>query len=129
MRENAPELTCVGNIGVITDEERHTVRGPDLAVVRKELAENLHPSGFLRGAPDLAVEVVSPSNRASEFQEKVGEYLDAGASLVWVIYPGTHTVAVHASPEEARFLGEGDALMGSDLLPRLRVPVVEVFSG
>lgn len=127
VREHAPQLVCVGNVGAITEEDRHTVRGPDLAVVRKERAENLHRSGFLRGAPDLAVEVVSPSNRAGDIQQKVGEYLSAGATLVWVIYPATRTVAVHRPGGEARFLGEGEVLTGGDLMPELQVAVRELF--
>lgn len=127
LREHAPHLVCVGNFGVITEEDRATVRGPDLAVVRRNRTTDLHRSGFLRGAPDLAVEIVSPSNGAGEIQAKVREYLAAGASLVWVIYPDTRTVAVHESPREARFFGEEETLTGGDLLPDLRLPVVELF--
>lgn len=87
----------------------------------------LHRTGFLRGAPDLAVEVVSPSNRAGDIQEKVREYLGAGGSQVWVVYPRTRSIAVHASPGGARVLGEDDTLHGGDLLPGLSVPVVELF--
>lgn len=125
--EHEPDMVCVGTIGVITEEERHTVRGPDLAVVRKGRVKELHRSGFLRGGPDLAVEIVSPSNRAGDIQEKVAEYLAAGSRLVWVIYPQTRTVAVHPSPGEARFLGEEESLTGGEVLPELDVPVTELF--
>ena len=103
------------------------MRGPDLAVVRRERIGSLHSAGFLRGAPDLAVEVVSPSNKAGEVQAKVAEYLAAGAQIVWVIYPMTRTVAVHESQGQARFLRDDDVLTGGALLPDFRVPVAELF--
>lgn len=129
VRGHAPHLVCLGNVGVITEEDPGTVRGPDVAVVRRTRADDLHRSGFLRGAPDLAIEIVSPSNRAAEVQAKVREYLLAGASLVWVVYPDTRTVAVHASPTEARFVGEDEVLTGGELLPGLRLAVAELFAG
>jgi Uma2 family endonuclease len=97
VREHAPDLACVGNVGVITDERSATVRGPDAAVVHRSRLENLGRAGFIRGAPDLPIEIVSPSNRAGEIQTKVTEYFAAGARLVWVVYPETRTVAVHES--------------------------------
>lgn len=127
LETHALDLTCSGPFGVITEEGPDTVRGPDLSIFRKERLADLHRAGFLRGAPELAVEVVSPSNKAGEIQEKVLEYFTAGARLVWVVYPRRKTVAVHASSREARFYGEDDDLDGGDVLPGLRVPVSELF--
>jgi Uma2 family endonuclease len=127
LREHAPDFTCAGPFGVLTEEEPDTVRGPDLAVVRRSRIERLHPSGFLPGAPDLAIEVVSPSNTAADVQEKVAEYLASGAALVWVIYPKTRTVVVHDSRRHARFLPEEELLDGGSLFPALRIPVKELF--
>jgi Uma2 family endonuclease len=127
VREHAPDLVCVGNVGVITDELGATVRGPDAAVVHRSRLD-LGRAGFIRGAPDLPIEVVSPSNRAGEIQTKVKEYFAAGARLVWVVYPETRTVAVHESPGTARFLGEHDVLDGGEVLPELSLLVGEIFS-
>jgi Uma2 family endonuclease len=127
LEARAPHLVCVGPFGVITEEGPDTVRGPDLAVIRRDRIVGLHRAGFLRGAPDLAVEVVSPSNRAGEVQTKVAEYLGAGARAVWVVYPETRTVAVHEPDGRARFLREGDILTGGALLSGFRVGVEEVF--
>jgi Uma2 family endonuclease len=127
VREHAPELRVVGPIGVITDEGAATVRAPDVAVVRGERLGDLHRTGFLRGAPDLAVEVVSPSNRAGEMQTKVLEYLTSGATLVWVVHPETRTVVVH-TVDGARVLREGDELGGGPLLPSLHLPVASLFA-
>ena len=123
----APDLVCVGDFGVIVEQDPATVRGPDLAVIQRERAQGLHRAGFLLGAPDLAIEVVSPSNRAADIQLKASQYLGAGAAIVWIVYPETRTVAVLVGPTEAQFLGEGDELTGGDLLPSLRVPVREIF--
>ena len=122
------DVVCAGPAGVITSESPPTVRGPDLMVIRGERTRDLHRSGFLRGAPDLAIEIISPGNAAAEIQEKVAEYLESGASAVWVIYPGRRIVAVHASLREARFYREGDDLPGGDLLPELRLPVTAIFT-
>lgn len=127
VEHHAPDLVCVGPFGVITEEAPDTVRGPDLAVLRQERARELHRAGFLRGAPELAVEVVSPSNGAADIQAKVSEYVAAGAEIVWVIYPETRTVVVYDSPDAARFLSEDAILTGGELLPELRIPVSEIF--
>ena len=78
-------------------------------------------------APDLAVEIVSPSNTASEIIDKTADYLDAGTRLVWVIEPSRRSVTIYRSRSEIRLLREGDALEGYDVLPGFSVPVAEVF--
>ena len=128
IRQSGGDLVCASAAGVITSESPPTVRGPDLMVIRGQRMRDLHRSGFLRGAPDLAIEIISPGNAAAEIQEKVTEYLESGASAVWVIYPGRRIVAVHASVEEARFHREGDDLPGGSLLPELRLPVTAIFT-
>lgn len=122
-------LVCFTDASVITSEDPPTVRAPDVGVVLRERVDSLHETGWLRGAPDLSVEIVSPSNRASEIQEKVLEYLRAGASIVWVVYPNTRTVAVHETQGGARYVGEGEHLDGGDLMPGLQVSVAELFRG
>ena len=127
LREHAPELVCTGPFGVITETGPDTVRGPDLAVLRRDRLSSLRRSGFLDGAPELAIEIVSPSNRAAEIQAKVAEYLEAGAELVWVVYPTRRTVVVHEPDGPPSVLREGDALTGGGLIPELSVPVGELF--
>lgn len=103
-----------------------TIRGPNIAFVA---ADRIPPDDpvFFSGAPDLAVEIVSPSNSASEMRAKVSEYFDAGARLVWLVYPDMRTVAVHESKDVARYVEEPGVLDGGDVMPGLEVPVVEVF--
>jgi Uma2 family endonuclease len=92
------------------DPEAATVRGADVAVNRREdVGENL-PTGWLTGAPLLAVEVVSPSNTAKDMQLKIKQYLEAGALEVWLVYPDTRTLYVYsAGRRDPQVFEESDA--------------------
>jgi Uma2 family endonuclease len=106
-----------------------TVRGPDVAYVA---AERLPPpereSEYFDGAPDLAVEVVSPNDTAAEVLEKVQEYLAAGTRLVWVVEPRTRTATAYRPDGSARVLHERDRLDGEDVLPGFTLAVGDVFA-
>jgi Uma2 family endonuclease len=82
---------------------------------------------FLELAPDLAVEVVSPSDSANAVHEKVLEYLSAGVQLVWVVHPIQRTVTVYSEGPVAHVLSEGDTLNGGDLLPGFSLAVADIF--
>jgi Uma2 family endonuclease len=114
--------------GFILRRDPDTVRCPDVAFVREDQlpAEGLAP-GFLPVAPDLAVEVVSPSDTVYEVSQKVDEYLGAGVRSVWVVNPGNRTVTVYEPGGAARVLGEGDELDGGELVPGFRYPVARLF--
>ncbi len=79
-------------------------------------------------APDLAVEVVSPSDRAAEVLAKVAEYLEAGTRLVWVVYPQTQKIVVYRPSADVQLLSVGDTLEGEDVVPGFACPVAEVFA-
>lgn len=121
-------IVCT-DFGVVLAEDPTTVRGPDIGFIAAErLRPEELPTGFLRGAPDLAVEIVSPSNTATETQRKVLEYLAAGSRLVWVVDPETRSVSAYRSRVDARLLGEGDALDGGDVLPGFHLTLEELFA-
>lgn len=104
------------------------VRAPDGAFVRRERAETAEDGpGFFPGAPDLAVEVVSPSDRYTEVDEKVADWLDAGTLAVVVVNPRRRTVNVHRSLTDITALSESDTLDVSDVVPGWRMPVKEIF--
>ncbi len=105
------------------------VRAPDVSFVAKARLTTPLPKGYFPGAPDLAVEIVSPSDRASDIHSKVLDYLDAGTRLVWVVYPDTKTTTVHQAGAGAVTLGIGDELDGGDVLPGFKLPAHEVFHG
>ena len=104
------------------------VRAPDVAFVSGSRLEGGRlPPKFFRGAPDLAVEVVSPSDNAADLQQKVHDYLGAGARLVWILYPESRTAVVYRPDGAARLLGDRDALDGEDVVPGLALPLADVF--
>lgn len=118
----------LSDVGFVLSLDPATVRGPDVAFVcRERIPEQGYGHGFWHLAPDLAVEIVSPSNRAPHLQQKVLEYLDAGARLVWVADPRTQCVTVYRPGREPLVLGGDAELDGGDVLPGLRLRVLELF--
>ena len=114
--------------GFILSTNPDTVRAPDAAFVAAErLPTGDLPVGYLRLAPDLVVEVVSPSDTASELQSKVCTWLDAGCRLVWVVYPATRSVTVYRSREDVRVLGADDVLDGGPVFDGFSAEVRELF--
>jgi Uma2 family endonuclease len=77
--------------------------------------------------PDLAIEVLSPSNTAQEMKRKRKEYFAAGTRLVWIVDPPTKTVAIYTAPTDPRIIGVGDILTGDDVLPGLEISVERIF--
>jgi Uma2 family endonuclease len=110
----------------------NTVRAPDASFVR---ASRLPPQGveaeggWLQLAPDLAVEVLSPSESASDIAEKLADYGAAGTALVWLIDPAKRSVGVFARSEPVRWLAENDTLGGSDVMPGFICSISELFEG
>lgn len=106
-----------------------TVRAPGAAFIRQERVEAaIKAQGFWVGAPDLAVEVVSPGDTVSEVEDKVTEWLEAGASLVWIVSPKIKTVTVYLSLTDIVTLTEKDTLDGGEVVPGFQIPVAEIFA-
>lgn len=94
------------------------VRAPDVAFVsNRRLGQIGESAGFALGAPDLAVEVMSPNDLYSEVDEKVVDWLDAGTLAVVVVHPRSRTVRVHRSQADIEALGESDILEIGDVVP------------
>src|SRR5260221_4880252 len=74
---------------------RYNTRIPDVGYITAETAQRQDENSFMKGAPDLAVEVVSPSNKPEEMHQRAGEYLSAGSKLVWIVDAETRTVDVY----------------------------------
>lgn len=105
-----------------------TVLLPDVAYIRSDrVPPRGQRSGVSRVPPDLAVEILSPTNTVVEIETKVAIYLDGGVRLVWVFNPLRRTVTVHLPDRTARTFGEGDVLDGGDVLPGFALPVRDVF--
>ena len=114
--------------GFILRRHPDTVRAPDAAfVAAARIPPEGLPVGYFPGAPDLAIEVVSPDDTAVEVKAKVNEYFEAGARLAWIIYPDTREVAVFKSARESLILSERDILDGGEVIPGFTCPVKELF--
>jgi Uma2 family endonuclease len=101
---------------------------PDTSFVRAErLPEGDYPEGFLEHPPDIAVEVVSPSDRMADVNAKVDEYIRSGTALVWVVEPRRRTVTVYRPDLSVQLLVEDDVLDGGDVLPGFNLPVSSIF--
>jgi Uma2 family endonuclease len=115
--------------GFILRREPDTVRAPDVAFVTAARLRELQPAeeGFFAGAPDLAVEVVSPSDSYSEVEGKVEEWLAAGVQVVVVLDPRRQAGTVYRPGAEVRFLSAADTLALPDLFPGWSLPLARVF--
>jgi len=105
-----------------------TVRAPDAAFTRADRLPTTRVRGFFPEAPDLAVEVLSPGDRASEVLAKVQDWLQAGCRVVWVIDPERTTVTVYSGRDHVAVLGPSDTLTGDDVLPGFSLSVREIFA-
>ncbi len=113
--------------GFCIGRDPDTVRAPDVAFVRAERVPRAPSKGFFPGAPDLAVEVLSPDDRAGEVLAKVQDWLGAGCRRVWVVDPRTHTVTVYRSVADIVLVRENDILIDDGLLPGFQLRVSEIF--
>jgi len=104
-----------------------TVRAADVAFVRKERLASVHRAGFGSGAPDLAVEIFSPSDGVRQLMRKVKQYFAAGCHTVWIVYPERREIHVLEASGTDRLLRPGDLLEAPDLLPGFSVPVALIF--
>ena len=129
VKENDLGEVSSGDPGFVLERNeygRDTVRGLDIAFVSK--SRDLGPPDFTwyELGPDLAVEVISPSNKADDIHFKVTQLLDAGTRLVWLVYPKNRTVVSHTA-EGARTLRQDDTLSGGDVLPGFQLRIRDIF--
>jgi Uma2 family endonuclease len=119
------------NSGFLLGRDPTTILAPDAAFVRAErvplMAAAEAADAYPELAPDLVVEIVSPSDRLTDVQDKVLTYLDAGVRLVWVADPRRRTIAVWDPRRAAHVLTGDEALDGGGVLPGFRVAVADLF--
>jgi Uma2 family endonuclease len=128
VKENRLGVVFAGDSGFVLARKPDTVRGPDVAFVSRERFERSgEPTKAFAGAPDLAVEVLSPSNTHAAMHAKVADYLAAGTRCVWVVDSEAQTVTVYASLLSPHRFGEDEMLEGGDVVPAFRVRVGELF--
>lgn len=115
--------------GIVTHRNPDSVRGPDVSYwSATRLPLNQIPKGYPEMAPEVAVEVLSPSNNWKIIREKMEEYFERGVLMVWLVDPEERTVAVYRSLDEGRVLHENAVLTGEDVLPGFSCKVAEFFA-
>ena len=115
--------------GYLLSQGPDTMRVPDVSVVLWEhVPESGMPERFWSIPPDLAVEIVSQSDRASDVHDKVYQYLASGTQRVWVLWPTTRSVSVFGRGGALGELGAEEELDGGDVLPGFRVRVGDLFN-
>ncbi|MGH9880892.1 MAG: Uma2 family endonuclease, partial [Pyrinomonadaceae bacterium] len=113
--------------GFKLESDPDTVLAPDIAFVSREHLGTISKK-YREGAPDLAVEVISPSESRQKIEKKVGQWLQLGARAVWIVNPQTGTVGIHRDNGEVKLLSGSDELTGADVVPGFQIPLTEIFS-
>jgi Uma2 family endonuclease len=113
--------------GFIISRDPDTVLAPDFAFIAKSRARFPVPDGFYPGAPDLAVEVLSPHDRVVEVDDKIQRWLDAGSHQVWIVNPNRRTLVIHRKDTQPQVLQSADRVTGNDLLPGFQATVEELL--
>ncbi len=107
----------VGDAGFKIATDPDTVRGPDIAFIARDRVPEPRPVGYASFAPTLVVEVLSPHDRPGEILAKVGDWLEAGTRLIWVIDPERRLARVYRQDGTESVLNETESLAGDDVLP------------
>ena len=128
VRQRGIGVVLGAETGFVLESDPDTVRAPDAAFISQEHYDRIGPTEkYWPGAPDFAVEVLSPGDRPGEVRRKLSEWLAAGTIAVVVLDPAERTATVHRSGREARVHGPEDALDLSDAVPDFRPTVAELF--
>lgn len=106
-------------------------RAPDVSFVPTRRLQSLgfKPAErrFFPGAPDLAIEILSPNNTRAEIDSRLKDFFASGTQLAWVIDPENETAEICHSPTDRRLLGPGALLAGEQLLPGFQLPLADLF--
>lgn len=128
VRDEGAGVVLAAETGFKLSANPDTVRAADVAFVTRERAEAAgEVTGYWPGAPDLAVEVVSPNDRFAEVEEKVADWLAAGTRMVLIANPRGKTVTVRHSEREALILSEVETIEGGEVVSGWTLPVADVF--
>ncbi len=122
-------LLYISETCYVISEDPPTVRKPDVSFIRTgRLPANRNQDGFIRAAPDLVAEVISPSDRMAEVLTKVGMWLAFGVPMVFLIAPIARTLTVFRPDREPRTLGIEQTFDGEDIVPGFTLPVRAIFA-
>jgi Uma2 family endonuclease len=117
----------VGEAGLYTHRDPDTVRGMDVAFISRARLAQVKSESFLDVAPELIVEIMSPSDRWVDVMTKLSEYFAIDVKMVWVVEPQSQQVYIYRSLTEVTILTAEDQITGGDLLPGFTAPVASFF--
>ena len=121
-------IVYAAETGFVLARDPDTVRAPDVAFVSADRVSDIgDESAFVPFAPDMAIEVVSPSDSFSGLEEKAFSWLNAGTRLVLLVDPANETVRVYRSTDDIAVLGKGDVISASDVVDGWQVAVAKLF--
>lgn len=121
-------VVMVGEVGVYTRRDPDTVRGADVLYISHERLAQATPGGFMDVAPELIVEVMSPSDRWSEVRKKIKEYFEIGVTAVLIVEPEEQTIALYRSPTAIQEFALNGALTLEDILPGFTLPLNQLWA-
>jgi Uma2 family endonuclease len=116
-----------GEVGIYTGRSPDTVRGADVLYISNERFAKVQSESYLDVAPELIVEIISPSDRWSCTMKKLEEYFNIGVKAVWIVEPKNRTVRVYRSPISVERFAEGDTLACEDVLPGFQCSISALF--
>ncbi len=117
-----------GEVGIYIRHNPDRIRGADLAFWSKGRLPDGPSTGFSEVAPDLIVEILSPTDRWAEMRHKIGDYFSIGVGELWIVEPDEETVFVYRSATQRSAMRRGDTLVGSGSLTGFTFPVDELFA-
>ena len=117
-----------GEVGIYVRRDPDRMRAADIAFWSKRKRPDGLSTGFSEVAPDLVVEILSPTDRWREIYEKIADYFSVGVGELWIVDPTDETVFVYRSPAQRTALRRGDTLSGSGPLNGFTLPIDELFT-
>lgn len=127
VRDHKSGRILTGEVGIYTKRNPDTVRAADVAFISHERLAQAQAEGYLDMAPELVVEIMSPTNTWTEVQKKLAEYFAIGVQMMWVVDPQLEQVHVYRSPEQVKLLRKQETLAGEEVLPGFEVALTEIF--
>jgi Uma2 family endonuclease len=127
VRQHRLGRVLVGEVGVYTRRNPDRVRAADIAFITTGRLAGVASKGYLTVAPELIVEIISPTDRWQDVSQKLEEYFDIGVERVWIVEPDRRTVLVYASSTAVSACREGDTLVGEGVLDGFALPISELF--
>lgn len=117
----------IGEAGIYTRRNPDSVRGADILFISKKRLAGPPRENFLDVAPELVIEIQSPSEPWPELRKKIAEYFDIGVNVVWVVKPRNRRVQIYHSTTDVTELAENDVLTGEDILSGFKIKVSQLF--